>query len=103
MSIVGRLAKRTMIKEAPKSVINPLGKRTTALGQTAIVAGVAAWGIGAGRANYQRDTLTRNAEYVGNLPSMDYDAVPNVDQATGRRDFGATGDLVFGLNNSRRG
>jgi hypothetical protein len=45
--------------------------------------------------------LRSKGQDVGNLSAMSYDAVGNV--SAGRRDLGATGDLVFGLHNMRRG
>jgi hypothetical protein len=94
---------RTAVKKADKTIINPLGKKVTALGSAGIVAGTVAWGIGTGKIEGRQKTLSDNAEYVGNVGTMDYDGVANVDRKTGQRNFGATGDLVFGLNNSRRG
>lgn len=102
-NLTKKLAKRTIIKDVNKTVINPLGKELTTFSKLAVVGGVAAWGVAAGTITGRRKTLTDNAEYVGNVGAMDYDAVANVDRKTGQRNFGATGDLVFGLNNSRRG
>jgi hypothetical protein len=99
----GKALKRLTIKDVDKTILNPIGVRATKFTSAAVIGGVALWGVGAGSYNYRRNTLASNAEYIGNIPSMDYDAVPNVDRKTGQRDFGATGELVFGLNRSRRG
>lgn len=40
-------------------------------------------------------------EYAGKISGLSYDAVGNIDN--GSRTLGATGDLVFGLHNMRRG
>ncbi len=98
----GKLAKRAVIKNTEKSIVNPLGIQTTKLFGALAVGGVAAWGIAAGSVNGRTSALQQNAEYAGNMPQMDYDAVPNVDRMTGKRDFGATGDLVFGLNKANK-
>lgn len=101
-SVVGKLgSKGVLFKNVEETVINPLGKRLQPWIGGAAVVGTAAWGVGAGITTYKNDRLRSNAEYTGNLASMDYDGSPNVDRITGRRDFSATGDLVFGLNNSR--
>jgi hypothetical protein len=44
-----------------------------------------------------QSVTTANAQDQGIMPSMAYE------QTGGRRDLGATGDLVFGLHNMRRG
>jgi hypothetical protein len=104
--------KANKIKPAPgmKFVTPELGnfytgikptKATTALGMI----GIAAWAVGAGA--YQATggrgvaAARNNAEDLGNLSALSYDAVGNIYK--GRRDLGATGDIVFGLHNSRRG
>jgi hypothetical protein len=100
-----------LVKDVEQNALNPLGLKTTKLAGALTLAGIAAWGIGAGVISGREQVMQQNAEYVGNVPSMDYDGSPNVDTKTGKpvfstsgaRNFGATGDLVFGLNNSRRG
>ena len=69
----------------------------------ALAAGALAFGVGAGikEAVFDDPKNSVPAEYAGTLPGLSYDAVPNA--AGGRRDLGATGDLVFGLHNQRRG
>lgn len=62
------------------------------------IAGAAALGHGKSKARGFADTTQTNDS--GSLPGMSYDAVAN--STGGRRDLGATGDLVFGLHNSRR-
>lgn len=96
--------KKGFVQNVDKTVINPLGKRLGPVAAAGITLGAVAWGVGTGKyVEGRQKTLAENAEYVGNVSSMAYDGVPNVDRTTGKRDFGATGNLVFGLNNSRRG
>lgn len=70
---------------------------------TALAGGVMAFAAGtaAVRGAYMDDNKpTRAPEQVGSMQGLSYDGVANT--ANGRRDLGATGDLVFGLHNSRR-
>lgn len=77
-------------------------KRGLAVGLTA---GLVAWGVGSayfdGKVNQGRDAALRNTEDVGSLNRMGADAVGNV--SGGKRNLGATGDMVFGMHNSRKG
>lgn len=71
-----------------------------------IAAGVAglAWGAGstlAGMNLGSKGDATQNVEDVGALPGMSADAVGNA--TGGSRSLGATGDLVFGMYNARKG
>lgn len=49
----------------------------------------------------RKQRVMSKAEDVGTLPSLGYDAVGNV--SGGKRDLGATGDMVFGMYNARKG
>jgi hypothetical protein len=73
---------------------------TAGLGVLAFGAGMAAVNSFADT-NIRRTDIISSAEDVGNLGRLSYDAVANA--ANGSRDLGATGDLVFGLHNMRRG
>lgn len=98
------LGKHALIKSTPKNFTTlGIGYKATGLATAATFAAVGAWGIGTGMANNRKDTMTRNAEYVGNPSAMDYDATANVDRRSGERNFSATGDIVFGLNNMKHG
>jgi hypothetical protein len=70
-----------------------------------ITAGALAWGIGSSIAssevNKGKNAALSNTEDVGSLGRMSGDAVGNV--VGGRRNLGATGDMVFGMHNSRKG
>lgn len=79
---------------------NALGIGALGLG---IVAGAMSRGsVGNAKHGYtSREELRRKAVDVGPMPMMGGDAVGNV--ANGKRDLGASGDIVFGLSNSRRG
>ncbi len=57
------------------------------------------WGVGTA---YQNKAMGQVA-YSGGLPSQAYDGSGNVNSATGKRDFGATGDLVLAMSANRRG
>lgn len=73
----------------------------------ALTIGALAWGVGSKIVpalmdpNGSRAAATKNTEDVGSLPGMAGDAVGNVN--SGRRDLGATGDIVFGMHNARKG
>ena len=49
------------------------------------------------------DQRSVNTIEYGNLDRLSYDASANGSMRTGRRDLGATGNIVFGLNSSRQG
>lgn len=48
--------------------------------------------------SYKKQQIVANAQDVGQLAAMSYEQ-----NGGGRRDLGASGDLVFGLHNKRRG
>lgn len=68
-----------------------------------LAAGALSFGVGvsAVQANTVDTKVVARSEQAGTLQGLSYDAVPNA--AGNRRDLGATGDLVFGLHNQRRG
>lgn len=76
------------------------------MGWEVAVAGAAvAYGIGSalarkGTGEDDRSTLERRAVDVGGLPGTNADAIGHA--SGGSRNLGASGDLVFGLNNMRR-
>lgn len=71
--------------------------------ETGLAMGVVAFGAGIGAVKggvmYRRKYP--QSEQAGTLPGLSYDGVPNA--TDGRRDLGATGELVFGLHNARKG
>lgn len=77
-------------------------KKGVAMGLTA---GVLAWGVGSsifkGTVNVGRDAAMANTEDVGTMGRTGADAVGNA--TGGQRNLGATGDMVFGMHNSRKG
>lgn len=79
------------------------GLRTTGGANALILAGtLVAAGIGAARGGIEGNKQFRSApEDMGYSSRMSSDAVGSVSK--GNRDLGATGDLVFGLNNTRKG
>jgi hypothetical protein len=69
----------------------------------ALAGGAMAFAVGTAAvrgAHMDDNTPTRMPEQAGSMPGLSYDGVANT--SNGRRDLGATGDLVFGLHNSRR-
>lgn len=68
-----------------------------------LATGAMAFGVGV--AAVQANTIDTRApvrsDQAGSLQGLSYDAVANT--SAGRRDLGATGELVFGLHNQRRG
>lgn len=73
-----------------------LTKTASAIGISAL----ALYSVGSGvkaAGDYKQQEVLSNAQNVGILPAMRY-------ENTGRRsDLGASGDIVFGLHNMRRG
>lgn len=80
-----------------------LGFKGTAMLGVAAFAGAALFSKLPEAWNAHQKGLQGYAEYVGNDPATYYDAAPNVDRRTGDKSLGATGELVFGLRNSRHG
>ena len=74
---------------------------------TTLKVGALAWGVGsqiipaAIDPKGSRAAAQRNTEDVGYLPGMSSDGVGNA--GSGKRNLGATGDIVFGMHNARKG
>lgn len=91
-------------KHVHNSVENPLGMKPTKLLAGTVAVGALGFAVASGAlsvANRKADIAMQNAEEVGNLAAMSYDAVGNMSK--GKRDLGATGDIVFGMYNARKG
>jgi len=76
------------------------GIRTTKGANAAAIAGLSLYSMGASAkaaSDYKNIAKDTNQQQVGILPAMHYA------QPTTGRDLGASGDIVFGLNNMRRG
>lgn len=105
MSSIGKTAAKIALN--PVERIDPdwsnmfVGHRMKPGMDKAIGIGAIAVGAGIGYLSGKTQEPETWQEDVGNLPILSYDAVPNA--IGGRRDLGATGDLVFGLHNQRRG
>ena len=88
-----------LFKNTPAALKNGF----TGIGITKLGIGLIATGMVGMTAKDTYDTVQYNkmaarpeAEDLGSISTMSYDAVGNVNN--GRRDLGATGDLVFGLH-----
>ena len=97
----GRLISRGFMQDPAggfgTTLNNPLG--ILAKRGTKWAVGLGALGVGAGL-GAREGAMQRRMGHVtpyGHMPQLDYDAVPNAP----RQDMGATGDLVFALNNLR--
>lgn len=80
------------------------GVKPTILAKGLAIGGALAYGFASGAINVMNrgeQAARANAQDVGSAGFMSYDAVGNV--SGGRRDLGATGDLVFALHKNRRG
>lgn len=73
----------------------------------ALMIGTLAWGVGSQIVpsvmdpNGSRAAAMKNTQDTGYLPGMSGDAVGNA--SSGNRNLGATGDIVFGMYNARKG
>lgn len=72
-------------------------KPAAALGVSALAMYSAGQGVKA-HADNNKANLMANSQNVGLLPATQYEGTNG-----GRNNLGATGDIVFGLNNKRRG
>ncbi len=83
----------------PRTLPNPLGLEMKRGARWAVGLGALGIGGGFGYRDYQRQRRMGTVYPQGQMRELDYDAVPNVQQ--GANDLGATGDLVFAMNNLR--
>jgi len=86
-------------KRAPRDLANPLGFEMKRGARWALGLGALGVGAGLGARDAQQQRRIGAVYPQGQMRELTYDAVPNVQP--GADDLGATGDLVFALNNLR--
>jgi len=96
--VAGRMGARAF-RQVPRDLANPLGFEMKRGARWALGLGALGVGTGLGYRDYQQQRRVGTVYPQGQLRELGYDAVPNVQQ--GANDLGATGDLVFALNNLR--
>ena len=97
----GRIADRTILRQTPRSIWNPIGRELKP-GAQAVIGGGAVLGAGAmGFMNYENQGNLGAVEPGMNTPqSMGFDG-REPQRPRHPQDMGATGDLVFALHNQR--
>ena len=96
--VAGRVGARAF-RQVPRDLANPLGFEMKRGARWAVGLGALGVGTGLGYRDYQQQRRVGTVYPQGQLRELGYDAVPNVPEGT--NDLGATGDLVFALNNLR--
>lgn len=97
----GKTAARTVVKKTDANIFNGYtGLKTTGFATAGAFGAAYLWGT----ATYEPVAAKKGMEsvqtdYVGQAPVQNYDGVGNGTAPT----LGASGNMVFGLHNSRRG
>ena len=97
---IGRLAKKGFTKTDQAFWNGYTGYQENALGVAAFSAGAGLYAAGSSAMKIKREDKIGEVSYTGTAPNLSYDGVGSRSQAP---TLGASGSLVFGLNNMRRG
>lgn len=97
--VAGKAVGKTLVKKTDRSVYNGYtGLKTTGFATVAAFGAAGIWGSATYAGTKDKKLMESvQADYVGSAPMQNYDGVGSAPT------LGASGNMVFGLHNSRRG